>query len=262
MIFSYEGAGMNYEAFGSGDRVLVLLHGWGGSTESWIPVTRDFQKDFRVIAVDFPGFGKSPEPAVGWSVDEYARLTAAFLRSLNAKKLYLIAHSFGGRVALAVNRDDPVLIHKQILTGCAGLPPKKSEKEKLSVRAVHMVSALADNRLTRAVAGDKAIDKARDKMRNVFGSSDYKNASPLMKETFQKVIAQDLTDCLGRVKASTLLVWGENDTATPIWMGREMEKSIRDAGLVVFEGAGHYAYLEQYARFRAIAENFFSDTDA
>lgn len=259
MIFSFEGVRMNYEAFGSGSRALVLLHGWGGSAESWIPVTRDFQRDFRVIAVDFPGFGRSPEPPTGWSVDEYARLTAAFIRSLNAERISLIAHSFGGRVALAVNRDAPELIEKQILTGCAGLPPRKSEKERLSARAVHMVTALADNRLTRSLAGDKAIDRARDKMRNVLGSSDYRNASPLMKETFQKVIAQDLTDCLARVQAPTLLVWGENDTATPLWMGREMEKSIRDAGLVVFEGAGHFAYLEQYARFRAVAENFLQD---
>lgn len=262
MIFSFEDARMNYEEFGSGDRALVLLHGWGGSVESWIPVTRDFQKDFRVVAVDFPGFGQSPEPSVGWSVDEYARLTAAFIRSLNAGRVFVIAHSFGGRVALAVNRDAPELIEKQILTGCAGLPPRKTEKQKLSARAAHMVSALADNRLTRRIAGDHTIDRARDRMRGVFGSADYRSASPLMRETFQKVIAQDLTDCLARVRASTLLVWGENDTATPLWMGKEMEKTIRDAGLVVFEGAGHFAYLEQYARFRAVAQSFFNDPNA
>ena len=65
---------MHYEAAGDGEKTLLLLHGWGGSTESWIPVVRDFQKNFRVIAVDFPGFGKSPEPEKGWSVTEYAEL--------------------------------------------------------------------------------------------------------------------------------------------------------------------------------------------
>lgn len=256
MIFAYDGAEMYYEVSGSGDRTLILMHGWGGSTESWIPVVRDFQKDMRVIAVDFPGFGKSPEPSSVWTVDEYARLMIAFIRWLNVNKVNLIAHSFGGRVALVISREAPELIDKQLLTGCAGLLPRHTESQKLSTRVIHAVTAVADNRATRSLFGDKFVDRARNAMRNHFGSADYKKASPLMKEILQKVVSQDLSDCLPHVCASTLLIWGENDTATPLWMGQEMEKTIKDAGLVVFNGAGHFAYLEQYARFYAIAHKF------
>lgn len=247
---------MHYEVTGNGERTLLLMHGWGGSTESWIPVIRDFSDHYRVIAVDFPGFGKSPEPDKGWSVTEYAELTLAFIHSLNVENVDVIAHSFGGRVALLMSKMEPSVIQKQILTGCAGLPPKKSGMSKLSSGIFHAISGVADNKLTRKIAGDTFIDKARDMMRNHFGSADYKNASPLMRETFQMVISQDLTDCLPFVKASTLLIWGENDTATPLWMGQAMEKGILDAGLVVFEGCGHFAYLEQYSRFLTVSNIF------
>lgn len=247
---------MNYEEAGSGEKALILMHGWGGSTESWLPVMRDFGDGFRVIAVDFPGFGKSPEPREVWSVDDYARLMIAFIRSLGPGKVDLIAHSFGGRVALAINREAPEIIDKQILTGCAGLPPRRSAVSRAKSGLAHGFSALIDNRLTRAVASEAVVERTHNALRRHFGSADYKNASPQMREIFRKVIEQDLTECLARVAAPTLLVWGENDTATPLWMGQEMEKAIRDAGLVVFPGSGHFAYLEQYARFQAIARKF------
>ena len=247
---------MHYEVAGSGDRTLLLLHGWGGSTENWIPVVRDFQKSFRVINVDFPGFGLSPEPEKPWSVTEYAELTLEFIRSLGVDSVYVMAHSFGGRVALLLSQMAPDVISKQVLTGAAGLPPKKSATQKTISAIFHMMNGCMDNKLTRKMFGDKKVDALRDKVRSFFGSSDYKKASPMMRETFKLVIDQDLTGCLKSVQASTLLIWGENDTATPLWMGQTMEKEIKDAGLVVFENAGHFAYLEQYARFKAISEKF------
>ena len=233
LVFESNGARMNYEVAGDSGRVLLLLHGWGGCINSWLPVIRDFQRECRVVAVDFPGFGESPEPSEGWSVTEYARLTADFIESLGEESIDLIAHSFGGRVALLLSTMIPDKIGRQILTGCAGLPSKKSASGRLSETAFHALSSVADNAFTRRVIGAER-----------------------MRETFQKVVSQDLTDCLPLVKASTLLIWGENDTATPQWMGKKMEETIPGAGLVVFEGAGHFAYLEQYARFYAIAHKF------
>jgi len=256
MEFTCDKGTMHYEVTGSGERTLLLLHGWGGSTESWIPVVRDFSDGCRVIAVDFPGFGKSPEPESVWSVTEYAHLLLAFIRSLEVETVDLIAHSFGGRVALMLSKLAPELVRRQVLTGCAGLPPRRSGLSKFKHTMFHMIASAADNSFTRSIAGDNAIEKARNAMRNRFGSADYKSASPVMKQILQTVVDQDLTECLQHVKASTLLIWGENDTATPLWMGQEMEKSIRDAGLVVFEGSGHFAYLEQYARFYAVSRKF------
>jgi len=89
-----------------------------------------------------------------------------------------------------------------------------------------------------------------------YGSPDYKRLNPNMRKTFVKVINQDLTEYLPQIKASTLLVWGSVDTETPLWMGQKLEKEIPDAGLVVFEGRTHFAFLEEAQRFLVIVNTF------
>ncbi len=244
---------------GSGERPLLLLHGWGCGIENWLPVIRDFSLIRKVIAVDMPGFGKSPEPsAEGWSVDDYAELMLDFLASLGIDEVDIIAHSFGGRVALKMSDLKPSLIKKQVLTGCAGLKPRPSRKARIKSGVFRALALTFDNALTHRVFGKERVIRARDKFRAAFSSADYKNASPVMRRTFLRVIAQDLTDCLEKVTASTLLIWGERDTATPLWMGKKMEETIKDAGLVVFEGEGHFAYLTQYQRFITVCKAFLA----
>ena len=76
-----------------------------------------------------------------------------------------------------------------------------------------------------------------------------------------KVVNQDLTELFGRFQASTLLIWGDEDTETPLWMGKKMERRIPDAGLVIFEGGSHFAYLEQISRFNTIVRQFLKEDE-
>ncbi|MBR4234643.1 MAG: alpha/beta hydrolase [Clostridia bacterium] len=246
---------LHYELSGEGADSLLFLHGWGGSCASFAPAVRDFASDKRIVNLDFPGFGQSSEPDVPWTVADYRDAVLTLLDTLKITKTDIVAHSFGGRVALMINAERPSLVRRQILTGCAGLTdPDAASKGG----AAHALSRLYDNRLSRRLLGEKGVEKIQNVLRSHFGSEDYKNASPLMRETFKRVLAQDLRYCLPEISAPTLLVWGANDTATPLWIGREMEKSISDAALVVFENSGHFAYLEQYARFITIAKNFLN----
>ena len=80
-----------------------------------------------------------------------------------------------------------------------------------------------------------------------------------MRKTFVKVISLDLSDRLPLIEQPTLLLWGDKDTETPIWMGEQMEKSIPDAALIRLEGGSHFAYLEQLPRFLAIVHNFLTE---
>ena len=99
-------------------------------------------------------------------------------------------------------------------------------------------------------------EKGREALVQKFGSADYKALSPEMRQTFNKVIAQDLTGELSKIRASTLLYWGEDDTETPLWMAKVMEERIPDAGLVVEPGTGHFAYLERNEKFLRIVCSF------
>ena len=94
------------------------------------------------------------------------------------------------------------------------------------------------------IGAGAAAARLRRIYNNRYGSADYRGASPLMRQTLIKVVNEDLLACAARVTAPTILVWGDADQATPLWMGRKLEETIPDAALIVHEGAGHYAYLD------------------
>jgi pimeloyl-ACP methyl ester carboxylesterase len=77
-----------------------------------------------------------------------------------------------------------------------------------------------------------------------------------MRGTLSRVVNEDLRRFMPRITAPTLLIWGENDTATPLKDARTMERLIPDAGLVTFAGAGHYSFLERPAQFAAVLDSF------
>ena len=254
MYFDNAGVKLYYERTGSG-APLLLLHGWGGKADSFLPVTRDFSPVRTVYAVDFPGHGNSPEPPAPWSVTEYMELIWAFIRRMDIVGCDVIAHSFGGRVALLLAAEHPEAVRRMVLTGCAGLRPAPSKKRTLRARAYKCLRALADNGLTRRLLG-KRVEDWREALVQKFGSADYRALSKTMRPTFNRVVSQDLRPVLGKIRASTLLIWGVQDTDTPLWMGEVMEKEIPDAALIRLEGCGHFAYLERYADFKAIAWKF------
>ena len=256
MIFEARGVKMYYEVHGSFGRPLLLLHGWGGRCESFLPVTRDFETTRRVYAVDFPGHGRSDQPDCPWSVTEYMEYIRAFMEEIGIGGADIVAHSFGARVAILLAAEHPDAVGKLLLTGAAGVPSRKSRKTPFKTRVYKALRSLVGRPFMRRLFGEEKIDLWRETLVQHFGSADYRALTPFMRQTFNRVIAQDLTPCLAKIKSPVLLVWGENDTATPLWMGQLMEKEIPDAGLVVLKGCGHFAYLDKYGEFRLIAESF------
>lgn len=242
-----------YEDVGEGKPIL-LLHGWGGSSESFLPLLRDLSANHRVIAPDFPGQGKSPEPPEPWSVTEYAEMIRGFCDALDIRGCDILAHSFGGRVALYLAATWPDYAGKLLLTGCAGIPPVKTKKQDVRRTAYRLLSRLASPKFF----GEALSGRMREALVQKFGSADYKALTPSMRKTFNHILAQDLSWTLPQIQSPTLLVWGEDDTATPLWMGKKMEREIPDAALIPFPNAGHFAYLDCYAKFLPIAREYFA----
>lgn len=243
------GVRCHYIQEGQGPDVL-LLHGWGGSTESWLPVTEHLKTRCRVTALDFPGHGGSGSPPEsGWSVDDYRDFTAAFVEKIGIYPCDIVAHSFGGRVALLLAATRPQLVRRMLLTGCAGLLPKRSAAARAKSSVFHKLKTMSEH-----VPGGRAL---REKVAGHLGSSDYRALAPGMRATFVKVVNQDLSPVLSDIRAETLLIFGRNDRETPLWMGEELRDGIRGSALVVLENAGHFAYLEQCAAFLRILDAFF-----
>ena len=167
----------------------------------------------------------------------------------------MIAHSFGARVAIQLASEEPALFTRLILTGAAGIRKMPTEEGKKRAEQFKRLKRLCETAKKVKVFGSLP-EKMEEKLRRKYGSADYNALDEEMRKTFVKVINLDLTDRLPLIQQPTLLLWGDADTETPLWMGKKMEELIPDAGLVVLEGGTHFAYLEQRARFCAIARHF------
>ena len=247
-LFKYGELNIVYYEGGTGWPV-VLLHGWGCSNETMKAVAEHLAPSFHVYNFDLPGHGESDEPRVAWSTVEYKEMLKTFFAEMGIEKPILIAHSFGGRLSIRLGAEH--IPHKMILTGCAGLKPKRGLDYYAKV-----YSYKAAKKALNLPGLRKKKDEILDNMRGKKGSTDYQQASEAMRGTFVRVVNEDLKDLLTDITAPTLLYWGENDTATPVDDGKVMEANMKDAGLVVMKNSTHYAYLENLGNFLAVTDSF------
>ena len=260
MEMQVSGVNMHYEVAGSGEKRVVLLHGWGCSTKLMKPVAEHLAKDMTVMSVDFPAHGESGRPPEPWGVPEFAACLLELLRKTDFLPCSVIAHSFGGRVTIELASQDASLFERIILTGAAGIKPPSNGKASRRTMTYKRLKALAELlRKTRIFAG--LAEKWQEALVQKYGSKDYASLDPEMRKTFVKVVNYDQTEKLPRIANSTLLIWGDGDTETPLWMGQRMEKDIPDSALIVLEGGTHFAYLEQIGRFNAIARSFLVESN-
>ncbi len=252
MIRTINGIKINYEEKGEGE-LIVLLHGWGSNIKLFANLIDLLSKKYKVVAMDMPGFGESQEPPSAWCVDDYADFVIEFLKAYNTDKVMLLGHSFGGRVIIKLNscKNLPFEISKVILVDSAGILPPKSNKKSFRTRWYKFCRSILSTKIMQKLAPE-----ALEKLRVKYGSADYVAASPLMRQVLVKTVNEDLEPLLPNIKCPTLLVWGVNDTATPLSDGEKMEKLIPDAGLVKLENAGHYSFLEQQYTFNRVMCSF------
>ncbi len=245
------GLNFHYTVQGSGSPI-VLMHGWGCNLTTLASIETVAAENHTVYNVDFPGFGKSEEPSEVWGVEKYTQLIEAFIKLENIENPILLGHSFGGRVGILYSSRNKV--KKLILVDAAGVKPRRSLKYYFKVYTYKIGKCLMP-----LIYGKKGAQKRIEDMRAKRGSSDYNNASPMMRAILSKVVNEDLKYCMPKITAPTLLIWGENDTATPLRDAQIMEKLIPDAGLVSFPGCGHYSFLDNPFQFAAVMRSFIKE---
>ena len=249
MIFKYNNINVNINVAGEGEPVL-LLHGWGCTGEIFKNIQSVLATAYKTYSFDFPGFGASDEPTEVWGVEEYTRLVEQFAKENDIERPALIGHSFGGRVSIVyASRNEA---NRVVLVDAAGIKPKRPLKYYWKVYTFKTLKWLCNTFLPKEKA--QAVIDSR---RKGAGSSDYNNASPMMRAILSKVVNEDLTHLMPAIKAPTLLFWGNLDTATPLSDAKTMERLIPDAGLVVAHGTGHFSFLENQGLFTAVIKNFF-----
>ena len=237
-------------------RPVILMHGWGCTVSTTVSIAEALESGRRVINIDLPGHGESSEPPLlpdgqPWGVYEYTDLVEKLIDELDLYRPALIGHSYGGRIAILLSsRRD---VERVVLVDAAGIKPKRPLKYYYKIYSFKLMKKFAP-----LIFGKRKAEKMIEKRRGKSGSADYRNASPMMRMVMSKSVNQDLRHHLPAIKAPTLLVWGENDTATPLSDAKLMESMIPDAGLVSFKGCGHYSFLDNPGQFRAVLRSFFN----
>lgn len=252
MLKNVKGLDINYIVEGEGEPVIVL-HGWGANINTVLPIVNILKDRYKVYALDLPGFGESEEPKEPISSFEYAKIVKDFIVDEGIEKASFIGHSFGGKLSIIMGSKYPDMVNKIVLIDSAGLIPKRGIDYYVKVYSFKSLRFIYKN-FFFWLKDEKRMEKFYKK----FGSTDYRDSSGVMRKILVIVVNENLKDLLKDIKAPTLIIWGDEDTDTPLYMAKTMEKEIKDSGLVVLEGAGHYSYLDDYYTFRAVINAFFN----
>lgn len=253
MEIQVNGKKINYEVSGQG-KPIVLLHGWLASLETMAPLARHLEKHFKVYSIDVIGFGKSELPDNPLNTNDFGDFLKELLEKLEIENPILIGHSNGGRMIINFAGRNLGKINKIVLIDSAGIVPKRKPKYYIKT---YIFKALKN--IFKILPKTEMVNNLKDRMLGKFGSSDYKNSPDVLKKTMSIILNEDQKYLMPNIKAPTLLIWGDQDTATPIEDGKTMEKLIPGSGLVIYEGAGHFSYLDRLSNCLLVLDEFFKD---
>lgn len=234
---------INYVDYGQKENPIVLLHGWGQNIQMMQGIGNQFSSTNRIIIIDLPGYGQSEEPKTIWTVEDYVSCIKELLENLNVSNPIIIGHSFGGKIGLLYASKYRV---KKLI--CLASPYKKSAKDKsFKVKVLKTAKKIP------------VLNKLEGFAKKHIGSTDYKNASEMMRKILVETVNCDITEEVKKIKCPTLLIWGTMDKAVSINDAYELEKLIDNCGLVTYEGCSHYAYLERFDQTIRVLRSFLGD---
>ena len=225
---------------------MVFLHGWGLSSKIFKPIIYLLKNDYKIYALDLPGFGNAPieKPMV---LKDYAETVHDFLEKNKIEKPIIIGHSFGGAVAIKLAILHPESVSKIVLV-CASAIRQPHRKMVLIKKAADLLKPLFPEKLRKFVLKLLKLDQ-----------TDYaKIESPELKETFKNIIGEDLKPYLPSIKSPALVIWGEKDTVTPLSEGKLIAETIPDAKFAIVKNAGHFLFLEKPEEFIKLIKEFAS----
>lgn len=250
---------VSYYKLGEG-KPLVVLHGWGANADVMLQLSEKLSDLRTCYILDLPGFGESDDPPTGWAIEDYANCVVNFMREKSLEKADLLVHSFGARIMLKMLGEKMIEINSVLVTGGAGLKPKRSLNfylKKYTAKTLKFPFQLLPGKLE-----EKGLSwlRSTDYWKKL-GSGDYQKLQGVMRETFVKSVTEYLDHYMPKISNEILLLWGENDESTPLDQAKRMEKGFSNAALVTIPEAGHYAFLDQPGQFYAIARAFFNPED-
>lgn len=244
-MFEYKNLKINYIQYGNKEGIpIVLLHGWGQNIDMMKMIGDKFTKN-NIIIIDLPGHGQSEEPKEIWYLNDFVDMVHELLKHLNVENPVLIGHSFGGKISLLYASKYPTRKLVTLAGPFRVAKPSNSLKYKILKTAKNL----------------PGMGKVAEFAKKHMGSTDYRKASPIMREIMVKHINTDITEDVKKITCPTIIIWGDRDAAVPVEDAYVLEDLIKDSAAIIYEGCTHYAYLEQLGKTVSIIKNLIKEND-
>ena len=238
MYYNKDTYSIYYEKYGNGDKTILILPGWGDTRKTFNYMINYFQKDYKIYILDYPGFGKSIFPDHDLTIYDYTNIVRDFIKDEGIRNPIIVAHSFGGRLAILMSSYYKDEIDKLILIDTAGIKPKKSFLGLLKLISYKLLKKL------KILIPKKKRSLYIKRLINIFGSTDYKTLSINMQKTFKNIVNENLKYYIQYIEQKTLIIWGKKDKDTPLKDAKYMNKHIKNSLLILYKKASHYSYLQ------------------
>ncbi len=241
MLRTFAGGGLFGSVTGTGVPRILALHGWGRTHRDFDGVVAPSGEDpLPALAIDLPGFGASPPPTGVWGADEYAKAVGELLGEMQTPVI-ILGHSFGGRVALHLANQHPASVGALVLTGVPFLHPA-GQRTRIApaykaIRRLHRMKVISDGTMEAA--------------RQRYGSADYKAAQGIMRQVHVRSVNETYEAQLDTVQCPVHMIWGADDTATPVEVAERAVARVAHGDLHVYPGVGHLTPLSIPAVLRA-----------
>ncbi|MDD2907349.1 MAG: alpha/beta hydrolase [Candidatus Gracilibacteria bacterium] len=222
---------------------IVILHGWGGSSDSWIEVGELLKNSgFNVIIPDLPGFGETKLNYV-FDIEEYSKVVINFLRELKINNFILWGHSNGGAISIKIANSHIFNIKKLILNNSAGI---RNDKQR-NTKKIFFSIIIKPFKIFGKIGFLKGF---RSIFYKIIGGYDYirSEETPFLKETYLNIINADLKEDIKKIDIDTLLIRGEKDTYTPIRDAYFMRENIKKSKLIILDNETHGIHIKNPIR--------------
>lgn len=244
MYKNIKGCKINYVQYGvESKNEIVLLHGWGQNIQMMNPIGNGLKNKYHITIIDLPGFGLSPEPEEEFTLYDYFECVDNLLKELKIKNPIMIGHSFGGRISI---------IYSAI-----------RQTEKLILLSAPFIKRITEEsgklKLLKKLKKVPGLNKLENIAKKFIGSTDYKNATPKMRKILVNTVNEDLTEYVKKIKASTIVIAGENDIDVPLDEINLYKNYIDDCAVIVYPRCTHYAYLEDINKTNSIISSFVGE---
>ena len=221
------------------EKKILFLHGYLSNGRSFFNQLKFFERDFEVFAPDLKGFGDNVGMEKPYSLDDYISEVNEYKYKYGLKRPHVVAHSFGGRIAIKATAQNNEFCSRLVLAGAAGLKPKNTLKKRTKKALFNFLKRFID----------------KEKLKG-FYSKDYLALDGVMKESFKKIVSEYLDDYIAKINNETLIIFGKNDKETPVYMAERLQKGIPNAQLSLLDGAGHFCFIDKPYKFNVEVREF------